>query len=80
MWNGLVLEPALNYKEKEELKKKRGGCREPARHQKEADNGDRAGDSAALHFHGTYDPVDLPLPEFLHMHMHPLNFALAQLR
>lgn len=24
-------------------------------------------------------PVDLPLPEFLHMHMHPLNFALAQL-
>lgn len=24
-------------------------------------------------------PVTLPLPEFLHMHSHPLNFALAQL-
>ncbi len=24
-------------------------------------------------------PVTLPLPEFLHMHTHPLNFALAQL-
>ena len=24
-------------------------------------------------------PITLPLPEFLHMHMHPLNFALAQL-
>ena len=24
-------------------------------------------------------PVTLPLPDFLHMHSHPLNFALAQL-